>query len=74
MNKFRFKNWLILLSILVAYFVMGYHNGFFGGFLQGFLVTVSLFIIVGELYYILTGKDMKGYILGNNNSKDKYLG
>jgi len=74
MNKFRFKNWLILLAILIAYMIMGYHNGFFGGFLQGLLVTVCIVILVGELYWIFTGKEMRGYILRSRKSQDEYLG
>jgi len=74
MKKIRYKNWLVLISILVAYTVMGYHNGFFDGFLQGLLLAVSTAIIIGELYWIITGKELKGYILGGSDSQDKYLG
>jgi hypothetical protein len=74
MKKFRYKNWLVLLSILIAYGVMGYYNGFLNGFLQGALLTASLIIIIGELYWIITGKDMKWYLLGGSNTQDQYLG
>lgn len=73
MTKFRYKNWLVLLTILLAYAIMGYYNGFFAGFLQGFLIAVSLAILIGELYYIFTGKEMRGYILGSRKTSDEYL-
>ena len=65
MKDIRFRNWLILGVLVIIYLVLLYLD--IEGFWSGFMVGSGVFILVGELYWIIRGKDINNYILRNKN-------
>ena len=61
MKRIRIRNCLIFLAFITVSFIL-FLNGHVG-FWPGFLFALPMLILFCEIYWMVTGKDVKGYIL-----------
>ena len=67
MQKIRVRNWLILLSFAFTYLLLSIQG--IDGFWNGFLIGVSFAVFVGEVYWIVKGREVKSYVLQDHRGK-----